>query len=250
MRRLDRLLIHITDTSKLTAFYCGVLGMNQHGQNCFNYNDSEMSLCFKAGALGKYEAGANDLYWKIAISVPDLDLAYQQLIDQGVDISPPRQFRDVGYLTSVTDPEGFNIELIQHGFEGDSPLLPVNPELLGGGPCVNLLTLRYHNIDQVNRYCIDELGMRPLSVQPVEPYGFTLYFYAFTEEQPPDNDLTAIANRSWTYSRPYTVLEVQHLHEATEISHAKEGTSGYRGTVISGGPIKANNPLGLIENDE
>lgn len=54
--------------------------------------------------------------------------------------------------------------------------------------------------------------MTPLSVQPVQPYGFTLYFYAFTDEVPPNPDLEAVENRTWVYQRPYSVLEIQHVH--------------------------------------
>ncbi|WP_371169733.1 VOC family protein [Aliiroseovarius sp. 2305UL8-7] len=246
MPKLDRLTLRTADPARLTEFYRDILGMRELGPSHFTYSDAEMSVFFEQAQTGDYTPAADDLYWKIAISVPDLDLAYDQLRAKGVDVPPPRQFRDVGYLTNFTDPDGFGIELIQHGFQGETSPVPTDPSLLGGGPCLNLLTLRHHDIASVERLCADQLGMRPLSVQPVEPYGFTLYFYAFTDEVPPDHDLTAIANRGWTYRRPYTVLEVQHVHAGHAIQHADPSKPGYFGANVKGVAIPSGNPLGLF----
>ena len=53
--------------------------------------------------------------------------------------------------------------------------------------------------------------MKLLSIQPVKRYNFTLYFLAFTEEDPPIlEDLEAVENREWLWQRPYSTLELQH----------------------------------------
>jgi len=36
----------------------------------------------------------------------------------------------------------------------------------------------------------------------LEPSGFTLYFYAFADEVPPNLDLKAVENHAWLYQRP------------------------------------------------
>ena len=81
----------------------------------------------------------------------------------------------------------------------------------------------------------DRLGMALLSVQPVPDYGFTLYFLAFTEERPPQDDLEAIGNREWLWKRPYTTLELQHFGDAaTAFSLPDAGALGFAGVVITG----------------
>ena len=48
-------------------------------------------------------------------------------------------------------------------------------------------------------------------------------------------DLTAVENRCWTYQRPYTVLEVQHISGAN-ITAPQDARAGYVGVEISGEP--------------
>jgi hypothetical protein len=114
---------------------------------------------------------------------------------------------------------------------------------------LNLLTLRCHDIGPANNICVNQLGMRLLSVQPVGPYGFTLYFYAFTDDDPPATDREAVANRGWTYQRPYTVLEIQHLHEASAVTRPPKGAAGFGRIRISGMPFSPNNILGIVGDE-
>ena len=85
-----------------------------------------------------------------------------------------------------------------------------------------------------------------MSVQTIEHFGVTLYFNAFTAKDPPEVDLTTIANRPWTYQRPYTVLEVQHLYDAPEILKPAIKTAGYNQTIISSGKDLRENVLGIV----
>ena len=56
------------------------------------------------------------------------------------------------------------------------------------------------------------LGLRLLSVQPVTQFGFTLHFWAYTDETPPSPDLESVGNREWLWQiQPYTTLEFQHV---------------------------------------
>ncbi|APX18004.1 hypothetical protein BWR17_19125 (plasmid) [Phaeobacter inhibens] len=221
------------DPESKAAFYRDILGMAQTGPATFRFGSAEAELSFVQGS-GDYAPQPSDLYWKIAIAVPDLDLACLQLITRGVAVDGPRQFRDLGYLAHIVDPEGFQIELIQHVFDGEPKPSLQDPEALGGGPSLNLVTLRTNDIASVRALCEERLNMRLLCIEPVELYGFTLYFYAFTDDVPPDLDPTATANRCWTYQRPYTVLEVQHHHEHRAIAQRPEGAPGYCGLKITG----------------
>ena len=78
------------------------------------------------------------------------------------------------------------------------------------------------------------LGMKQLAIMPVDTYGFTLYFYAATDEQPPSTDPYAIENRTWIYQRPYTVLEFQHIAALENIHRPAANAAGYDRTLLSG----------------
>ena len=178
---------------------------------------------------GAEDADAEDTapagYWKIAVTLADVHAAAVRLRAAGVEVSEPRQFRDIGYLCHFADPDGHTIELLQHTFgacepsstdpngadpdgadpDGEDGSLP-----LGGPGHFGLITLRVKDPEVSLRYYRDVLGMRLLSRQTVAPYRFTLYFLAFTEETPPLADIDAVENREWLWQRPYTVLELQH----------------------------------------
>jgi predicted enzyme related to lactoylglutathione lyase len=45
--------------------------------------------------------------------LPDLDRSVLHLKSQGVSVSQPRQFEDIGYMVHILDPAGCTIELLQ-----------------------------------------------------------------------------------------------------------------------------------------
>lgn len=232
MAKLDTLTLQVRDVAAQTRFYCDVLGMNDLGRGRVGYDPQEAAIRF-VQADGPYAPQPSDLYWKIALSVPDIGLACRQLRAAGVPCSTPGQFRDVGFLAKATDPEGFPIELIDHHFEGQRPASAAQPDpsRLGGGAHLSLITLRTADIAAVEPDILAR-GMTPLSVQPVTPYGFTLYFYADTAERPPNPDLEAVENRTWVYQRPYTVLEIQHVPSLGSETRPVVGESGYGGVTL------------------
>ena len=228
------------------AFYSDTLGMKHLGTHTVGYGGEGQARLIFAQCDSPYLHSQTDLYWKIAISVPDLDLACKQLNKMGVQVDGARQFRDIGYLAHIVDPQGFKIELIQHVFEGEVSPHMIDPALLGGGPAINLLTLRASEIGPVQELC-EDLGMRQLCLQPVAPYDFDLHFFALTDERPPNADLLAVENRSWLYQRPYTLLEIQHLHEVDCVDSPAINDSGYAGFLLSSNSTsKKGNVIGLL----
>ncbi len=151
-------------------------------------------------------------YWKIGITLADVGLAREYLIDSGTIVSEPEQFLDIGYLCHLKDPDGYSIELLQHLFaENHQPCPPQPHYKLGSVPTFGQITLRVKDPDKSLKFYASGLGMSLLSRQIVEPYRFTLYFLAYTEEQPPFPDLDDVRNREWLWQRPYTLLELQHV---------------------------------------
>lgn len=248
MPKIEKIFLRCNAPQTLRLFYCDLLGMHLHADGSVGYGGDQASIHFSK-ADDPYNSQPSDTYWKIALAVENLDLAYQQLTERGIEVSKPRQFQDVGYLVHFTDPEGFIIELIEHWFEGNRPDTPNDTRLLGGGVCFNLLTLRAAEIEKTDVF-FRRCGMTPLSVQPVESHGFTLYFYAYTTDVPPVADLHAVENREWLYQRPYTVLEIQHVHGASEMRLPSAGAAGYAGAVFTGCSEAFEEPDLLISGHE
>lgn len=174
-----------------------------------------------------------DLYWKIGITLPDLMLAYEKLRRDGIEVSEPTQFQDIGFMCHLTDTAGFGIELLQHTFEDEALTQRGDAALpLGGGATLGQITLRVTDINAALEYYRETLGMTLLSVQPVASRDFTLYFLAFTRESPPLSALESVSNRPWLWQRPYTLLELQHLHKRPVIDRAAPGDAGFHGIKI------------------
>ncbi|MGJ8629335.1 MAG: hypothetical protein ACSHXB_20470 [Sulfitobacter sp.] len=181
--------------------------------------------------------------------LPDVDYAFAALTKKGINVSDPHQFRDIGYLPHLSDPEGFQIELLQHRFESNHIAETVDPSFPLGGARFGLITLRTVDIDAAIDLCRNTLGMKQLSVQPVESYAFTLHFFANTDDTPPNADLSAVENREWVYQRPYTILELQHLHDANHMTVTSKDAPGYGGLVLrNSGTEPASDLLGAIQS--
>ena len=231
MANIKTIVFRSFNPEKQRQFYCDVLGMTEFSDGSVGYGGEQATLVFNK-TNAPYEPGPNDLYWKIALSVPNIELACRQLVDKGITVGTPEQFQDIGYLAHFTDPEGFTIELIEHWFKGQRQDEAIEPDSLGGGVHINLLTLRTANIDNIIELSRN-WGMKLLSIQPVENYNFTLYFFAFTSDTPPSSDLQALENRAWLYQRKYTVLEIQHRHSHSIIRPPAAQQAGYAGAVFA-----------------
>ena len=248
---LSSLLLRVKSLERLSQFYAGILGMTVQvtgDGHHLSYAGKDASLVLKQAQTGdSYRDGPGARYWKIGITLPNVDMAYHQLCRAGINVSEPRQFQDIGYMCHLTDPEGFAIELLQHHFEYNRPPGYGDAELpLGGGARIGQVTLRTTDINADLAFYRDHLGMRLLSIQPVETDGFTLYFLAMTDEAPPVEDLKAVENREWLWQRPYTTLEFKHLEQsAASVILDTTGRPGFEGIAISGSSL----PAPLIEDE-
>ena len=180
-----------------------------------------------------YTRSRQDAYWKIGITLRDVDLARRCLVDAGIGVTEPAQFYDIGYLCHLDDPTGFCIELLQHDFAQNFRPAPPEPHPLGSAPTLGQITLRIQDPGPALHFYRDLLGMKLLSRQVVAPHRFTLYFLACTDEEPPHADLDAVENREWLWRRPYCTLELQHAWgaETRNISYRKHDalSLGFRG---------------------
>ena len=74
--------------------------------------------------------------------------------------------------------------------------------------------------------------------QDVSEYGFTLYFLAFTAEDPPEEDLAHVGIREWLWQRPYTTLELQHTHSSAVADRGQQG-EGFHMLQLKVGELEA-----------
>ena len=236
MARIRALHLRVSDPEALAAFYCDTLGMQRveaDGEVAVGYGGDGASLVLLAGEGDAYEHHRSDRYWKIAITVPNLELAYAQLSDKGLELSEPHQFRDIAYMSHFTDPEGFVIELLQHTFEDQPRTSDGDAELpLGGGAQLGLITLRTGNMKAELARCTAAAGLHLVSRQSVADLNFDLYFLSASTERPPHFDPNAVENRPWVWQRPYTVLEFQHRLEDAPIGTPEPDAIGAAAVVV------------------
>lgn len=229
---ISHLHFQVEHTDALPAFYRDVLGMRAqlHGRCCeFSFPNSRTAISFSPGATAPYQYSGDDWYWKIGVTVPDLTAAIDYLRDRGQQTSEPQQFKDIGYMAHLRDPCGFNIELLQHGFAGEEQSVGDKHPLAANATLAHL-TLRVLDLQAAQRYFVDKLGMRLISVQPVPDYHFCLYFFTWHQEPTPVPELDAVENRSWLWRRPYLMVEIQHLHnKTTPLLHHADNSCRFNG---------------------
>ena len=215
---LARHCIRVEDFSDLSNFYGDVLGMRNFGTGSrplFGYDENACLLEFHDGAERAYAPNERDLYWKLGITLHDLDHAVSFLRSRHYDVTEPHQFRDIGYMCHLRDPKGFAIEFLQHGLQGNTESVE-SGHPIGHQATLAHMSLRVKNIKGARSFCETQLGMRLMSIQPVNDLDFCLYFFAWSHEDLPTPDLRAIENREWLWQRPYMLLELQHVPSSPE----------------------------------
>lgn len=217
----------VPDLAKTRRFYRDLLGfpVAEDGGALTCRLRHGAALRFKQADVAPHEADKASRYWKIGLTMPDLDRAVAHLDRVGWPVTRPRQFLDIGYMCHLTDPSGLPVELLQQGFEGRAEAGPPGHDI-GAQATLAHLTLRAETRQAADREWAEGAGMKLLSVQPVPSHGFALYFYATTDDTPPDPDLTAVANREWLWRRPYTLVEVQVYDDGRAIVPVDEAMAG------------------------
>jgi len=248
--RLSELLLDISTPEASLDFYIGKLGMELVSENYFPEKEeviyrlafvdgTRLNLRHRSGGAyenASYQESENDVYWKIGITIADVDLARQRLIEGGIEVTEPCQFYDIGYLCHLEDPDGYCIELLQHRFgKIPQPRPPMEGYPLGNVPRIGQISLTVRDAEESLAFYRDTLGMCLLSRQEAPAHGFTLYFLAFTDEQPPNPSIDAVENREWLWQRPYTTLELRASASNTlRMPHPPESQLGFRGISIAG----------------
>ena len=177
---------------------------------------ARLTLAPTAGAAATPQVDARGLpaYWKFSIFTDHVEATRARLLQLGWSVTEPVQFLDIGYLCHTADSDGHSIELLQRQFVPPLPRPIEHPPTLWfrGADTLGLITLRIASVEPNLSFYQAVLGMKLLAVMDIDdgrPDPFTLYFLAFTEDEPPNANPRSIENREWLYHRPYTVLELQ-----------------------------------------
>jgi catechol 2,3-dioxygenase-like lactoylglutathione lyase family enzyme len=237
MQHVTRHCLRVCSIDGLSEFYADLLGMQSLGSTdepAFGFDAEQCCLAFRVTASVPNKPKQHDFYWKIGITLRDLDAAVTYLRSRGVQVNDPIQFLDIGYMTKLIDPNGFIIELLQQGFEGHHAPAPAGHPI-GAQATLAHITQRVTDLAAAKTFFEDDLGMRLMSVQPVHEYAFCLYFYCWSDESLPDPDLTAVANRTWLWARPYAFIELQHLElPGKKLRKVGNGSAGFDGFAYDG----------------
>ena len=217
MSKFRSLVFRVDAPAALAEWYTNILGMSvsQISEDVYECGyptqDLRLSLRKSAESSSNNSSGMS-VYWKIGIGLEDVSLGQKRILAKGVQITEPHQFQEIGFLCHLKDGAGFSLELLQDTFEKNFVKPAEKPELPLGQPGkIGQITIRSSNIEKTLALYEKSLGMKMLSIQEVEQYGFTLYFLAFTDDCPPQSDnLHAVENREWLWQRDYTTLEIQY----------------------------------------
>lgn len=210
MPKLESSIYRTSDSDVLANFYGENFGFEKlaEGSLLRSRRDPGQATALELHKTsGPGNLKQNQTYWKIGLCMPDVNAQVDHLNDNGVSVCRGSQFREIGFLTHLADPDGNSIELLQHHFERNFPGRASNSNLISVGQ----ITIRSSDIEATVEFYEKKLGMKMLSIQPVDDCGFCLYFLGYTDESPPvPNDLRAIKNREWLWQRTFCTIEIQH----------------------------------------
>lgn len=249
--RYNILRVPLTLKDVIVDFYSNVCGMMYSSENGARHIFSfEAKSCYHpTGICFEFEDNIitnvlNPGYWKVGFALQDVDAAIKHFREIAKStVGDGHQFVDIGYLTSLNDPAKCCIELLQQTFEENFVKQACERgtlmQPLENLPSLGQITLRCKNASVSCKFYSEVLGMKLLSIQqPAKKYPFTLYFFAYTEDIPPNcSDLCAIENREWLWKQPYTQIELQHRHgteDNNELHYTTNDVNG-NGKIMYGG---------------
>ena len=129
----SQITMAVPDHASIAKFYRQTLGMTDQRDGLgYGAQQAHMNFLQQSTPADK----ADGFYWKIGITVANLDAAADYLRQSGVSISAPRQFADIGYMAHCTDPAGATIELLQqYPMGGERDIGDSHPVASGRDPC-------------------------------------------------------------------------------------------------------------------
>jgi len=240
MSRVQTIHYAIPDLQKAKDFYCAILGMVEQKPDQENINSVCMGYAGRSfgesvlqfsKCVSESDTETRSVYWKIGLTMPDVDLAIKALSSHDVTTGSASQFKDIGFLAHLKDRCGLTIEMLQHSFQNNfQPSTPKHDLALWQQPIrIGQVTLRVHDIEANLKFYRDLLGLKLLSIQAVTEYGFTLYFLGpanLYDDKQYELEDSAIREDLWRY--PHTTIELQHVKDKLTF----QNSDAFRGLTI------------------
>lgn len=194
------------------TFYCNGLGFelsnanNEQAELTLGGGGSKLRLIHSPHLNAPYSSQKDQCYWKIGLTVSNLENTLTQLSKQGINATRPQQFLDIGYLCHLSCPDGYIIELLQFTAK-DSPLSQNHRFDKQWAH----ITFRVSDGNVSINFFRETLALSLIETIAVAPYHFDLYFLSENQDKRPK--LTTIGEkRHWLWTRPNTLIELQHSH--------------------------------------
>lgn len=263
MQRISAHSLYISNPKRSLDFYVNKLGMKlfksfiedeiEFYQLKFNEDTKEAVLELIYDKSNKETIFPKDSsklegYWKMSISIKDVDIARNKLLEKDIEVSTAFQVPNVAYLCHFFDPDGYALELIQHEFEQNHIKEKENKNYtLGNKAIFSLITYRVKDINKSLDFYKNTLDMELFSKMKVHQRGFELYFLGYSQETLPNKDIEAIENRTWLWQRDFTMIELQYILDIkkdTDFTYDVSKSTGFKQIAIS------NSKLGLQKDPD
>lgn len=223
MIKIVRLQLKTTQPEKALKFYIKILQM-QLVRTVENDDEAHYILAFKGDTmqlalvynkketlLYDYREERYDNYWKYSLFINDIQSMYELLVQEGVPVSTPYQFGNIGYLSHTQDEEHYQIEFIQKSFKDNELPAHLSAAASENIPTFGLITLRTKDPVKSIQFYETFFDLKLFVRMYVDKgNGFTLYFLGNKDLKPPVNDIDALENREWMYQQKATFIELQH----------------------------------------
>eukprot|EP00403_Amphidinium_massartii_P007863 CAMPEP_0178371624 /NCGR_PEP_ID=MMETSP0689_2-20121128/924_1 /TAXON_ID=160604 /ORGANISM="Amphidinium massartii, Strain CS-259" /LENGTH=313 /DNA_ID=CAMNT_0019991503 /DNA_START=29 /DNA_END=966 /DNA_ORIENTATION=- len=120
---------------------------------------------------------------------------------------------DIGFVGHFSDPDGYCLEALQDCMECDfvAPAKPPENTLRAEVPVLGQLKINSKQPEQLLRFYCEGLGMKLVNKMDISRFGLTLFFLAFTDEEPPEG-LDSVRSRTWLWKAQFSQLEIQYWH--------------------------------------
>jgi len=258
--------LYISDPKQSLEFYVDILGMkllNQFSKGSIEYfhlkfnddtSEATLELIYDLDNTNTTFPKDNtrlEGYWKIAISIKDVDIAREKLLQKGIEVTKPLEVPNVAYLCHFYDPDGYALELLSHNFQANQIKEDEDKNYpLGNKAIFSLITYRVKDIEKSLEFYQESLGMQLLSKMDLSQRGFELYFLGYPNTKVPNEDVESIDNVQWLWQRDFTMIELQYI-----FTHNKEYEvglkTGFDSITLSGETSKTlNDPDGYCINIE
>ncbi|MDP6453722.1 MAG: VOC family protein [SAR202 cluster bacterium] len=112
---VNGVIIWTHDLDRLTKFYTETMGFTPHSIRSYFVNFEWGDMRFSIGSHDEIKGQAADPYRiMINFDVQDIHTIHQTLVDKGVEfIRPPEQEHWGGWVTTLLDPDGNMLQLLQ-----------------------------------------------------------------------------------------------------------------------------------------